>query len=307
MNAIAEFARIRIAPLAAEDDPHAFHVRLLRRNATRLAPALPSPDWIRNMLLDAGATMDEGLFVERERRVVAQRAARAPDAADGFLRWFEDLPSTGPGQGDPLFPWLARHANMEQMRWFLTQEAAGEAGFDDLVALTQVRFPTRAKLEMARNYWDEMGRGNESGMHGPMLAAVVAQLDLRPTPEVTVWESLALANLMVALAANRRYAYHAIGALGVIEMTAPTRVAHVNDGLRRLGVPSSARLYFQLHAGLDIKHSLAWNREVIGPLVAEDPTVAPAIAEGALMRLEAGARCFARYRARFGLAPGVGP
>ena len=49
---------------------------------------------------------------------------------------------------------------MDQMRWFLTQEVAGEAGFDDLAALTQVKMPQQAKLEIARNYWDEMGRGN---------------------------------------------------------------------------------------------------------------------------------------------------
>jgi Iron-containing redox enzyme len=309
MNAIAEFASDKLLRRVADEEPHVFHARLLRRNACRLAPALPSSRWIDDMLLDAGARMDEGRFVERERHAVAARAAAAPTSADAFLHWFENLHSSGPGQGDALFPWLASEADLDEMRWFLTQEAAGEAGFDDLVALTQVRFPTRAKLEMARNYWDEMGRGNESGMHGPMLAAVVSDLDLRPTPDVTVWESLALANLMVALAANRRYAYHAIGALGVIEMTAPTRVGQVNDGLRRLGVPSSARIYFQLHAGLDVKHSLAWNREVIGPLVADNPAVAPAIAEGALMRLEAGARCFARYRAHFGLAcqaPGAG-
>ena len=35
---------------------------------------------------------------------------------------------------------------------------------------------------------------------------------------------------MVALAINRRYAYHAIGALDVIEMTAPGRVSQkVNE------------------------------------------------------------------------------
>jgi len=254
------------------------------------------------MLLDAGAIMDEGRFVERERMLVAMRAARAPRSAAAFLDWFEELRNSGPGQGDALFPWLAAEATMDEMRWFLTQEAAGEAGFDDLVALTQVRFPTRAKLEMARNYWDEMGRGHESGMHGPMLAGVVAELDLNPTPDVTVWESLALANLMVAFAANRRYAYQAVGALGVIEMTAPTRVGLVNDGLKRLGVPPGARMYFQLHAGLDVKHSQAWNREVIGPLVEDNPQVAPAIAEGALLRLEAGARCFARYRAHLVVA-----
>jgi hypothetical protein len=187
------------------------------------------------------------------------------------------------------------------MRWFLAQEAAGEAGFEDLLALTQVRCPVRAKLEMARNYWDEMGRGHERAMHGLMLAAVVRELDLKPSVADTVWEALALCNLMAALASNRRYAYQSIGALGVIEMTAPGRVAQVNDGLKRLGVPETARRYFQLHAGLDIQHSKAWNEEVIYPLVQADPRTARPIAEGALMRLASGARCFRRYRAHFGL------
>src|SRR3546814_3458012 len=43
-------------------------------------------------------------------------------------------------------------------------------------------------------------------------------------------------------------------------------------------------------------HSEAWNREAIGPLVAEDERRARAIAEGALIRLRCGARCFERYR-----------
>jgi hypothetical protein len=34
----------------------------------------------------------------------------------------------------------------------------------------------------------------------------------------------------------------------------------------------------------------------VKPLVDNHPEVAPLIAEGALLRLEAGARCFERYR-----------
>jgi hypothetical protein len=75
----------------------------------------------------------------------------------------------GPGQGDPLFPWLAEEATPRGAALVPEQEAAGEAGFDDLTALTQVKMPTLPKLELARNYWDEMGRGNPKGMHGPML------------------------------------------------------------------------------------------------------------------------------------------
>jgi hypothetical protein len=189
------------------------------------------------------------------------------------------------------------------LKWFLRQEVGGEAGFDDLVALTQVRVPERAKLEMARNYWDEMGRGAARGMHGPMLARLADELALAALDHVpVVWESVALGNLMAGLAANRRYAYHAIGALGVVELTAPGRSAMTNAGLKRCGVAAHVRQYYALHATLDVKHSQAWNAEVLAPLVAANPEVAPAIAEGAWMRLAAGARCFARYRAELGLA-----
>jgi hypothetical protein len=70
--------------------------------------------------------------------------------------------------------------------------------------------------------------------------------------------------------------------------------------LKRLGVPTADRHYFDLHAILDIKHSEAWNKQAIRPLVAANPDVAHPIAEGALMRLTCGARCFERYRRDLG-------
>jgi hypothetical protein len=85
-----------------------------------------------------------------------------------------------PGQQHPLFDWLAQEATLPQMRWFLTQEAAGEAGFEDLLACTQVKLPPQPKLECARNFWDEMGHGKQSAMHGQMLEHMVRELGLRP-------------------------------------------------------------------------------------------------------------------------------
>jgi hypothetical protein len=263
--------------------------------------------WIDDIYVELECRLAEGRFIEGERIGIRQRAAQAPLDADGFMAWFEGLREAGPGQKDALFPWLAKFATQAQMCWFLAQEAAGEAGFEDLVALTQVKLPLRAKLEMARNYWDEMGRGHARAMHGPMLAAMLVELKLAPTIADTCWESLALANLMVGLAANRRYAYQSVGALGVIEMTAPGRVTLVNQGLRRLGAPVSARRYFQVHEGLDVQHSKAWNQEVIHSLVVAHPESTRAIAEGALLRLASGERCFARYRAHFALGAHVQP
>ncbi|HMJ92589.1 MAG TPA: iron-containing redox enzyme family protein [Allosphingosinicella sp.] len=274
-----------------------FQRGLARWNRARLAPAFPTADWHREHERDTRMLRHEGDFIEALRAGVADRAAGVPTDPDGFIAWFEALREDGPGQGDPLFPWLAGQASVEQMRWFLGQEAAGEAGFDDLVAMTQIKLPVRAKLELARNYWDEMGRGNIKGMHGPMLDVLVERLALDTSIDDTVWESLALANAMTAMASCRRYAWHSVGALGAIELTAPGRSAATAAGLRRLGFTPAERRYFDLHATLDIRHSQAWNEEAIRPLVAEDPRRAVAMAEGALIRLGCGARCFERYRA----------
>lgn len=281
-------------------EPARLHQRLSLLNARRFEPRLADGDWRKDLSEFCEAAQLEAAYIEGERENIRELLCDCPDDPDQFLSWFERLRLTGPGQGDPLFPWLAEDATLAQIKWFLTQEIAGEAGFEDLTALTQVRMPTVPKLELARNYWDEMGRGQESGMHGPMLAVLARALSLRPKVETTVWESLALANTMAGLAANRRYAFHSIGALGVIELTAPDRAAAVARGLKRLGVPTRERHYFDLHAVLDVKHSMAWNANVIGPLVEQMPRAYLAIAEGALMRLEAGRRCFERYRGEFG-------
>jgi hypothetical protein len=278
-------------------DAESLHIGLARWNRRRLAVSTPHDTWRAELYDKFRMARLEGDFVEAFRAQIAPHIAYVPTDAAGFIDWFEGLKHAGPGQWDPLFDWLASSADLEQMKWFLTQEAAGEAGFDDLVALTQVKLPARPKLELARNYWDEMGRGHESGMHGPMLDRTVEGLGLTPSIEGTAWQSLCLANLLTAFATTRRYAYQSIGALGVVELTAPTRVALVAEGLARLGVEPALRKYFQLHAQLDVEHSRAWNAEALAPLVEADPACAPFIAEGALMRLICGEQCFETYRA----------
>jgi hypothetical protein len=291
-------ARVHPSPrdAAVYGGSEVLHRRLSAFNRLRLAPASPSVDWTQRLDQEYEMRRVEGHYVDRERRALEGWLEDVPTESDEFVAWFEALRHEGPGQTDPLFPWLAEHASLAEMRWFLTQEVATEAGFEDLVAMTQVKLPNRVKLELARNYWDEMGRGRLSAMHGAMLDTLACALDVDPHAE-PVWESLALGNLMVALAANRRYVYQSIGALGAVELTAPGRAEHVSAGLKRLGVAGKARRYFAVHATLDVRHSHAWNREVLWPLVETHPGCARLIAEGALMRLRAGARCFERYRA----------
>jgi hypothetical protein len=298
----AGFEWLRFAAGLKGPDFARFQRGLAKFNHYRLEPSLPQGCAKDDLHHECRVREAEVAFVEAMRREIAAIVADIPREVDAFIAWFEGLRETGPGQGDPLFPWLASEASTQQMRWFVEQEVAGEAGFDDLLALTQVKMPEQAKLEMARNYWDEMGRGASKGMHGPMLARLAQHLELNPTPETVIPEALALGNMMIALAQHRRYAFHSIGALGVIEMTAPTRAGYVDRGLRRLAIPAKKRHYFALHAVLDVRHSETWNREVLRSLVRENPRCARAIGEGAVLRLWHGARCFERYRERFRLS-----
>ncbi|MES2980152.1 MAG: iron-containing redox enzyme family protein [Pseudomonadota bacterium] len=290
--------------LARLRDQH-FQRGLARFNAARLQPGRPHTGWLAQLQDEASWQRAEGQFIEDLRKAVASRLPTQWFDTDDFMGWFDGLRRTGPGQGHRLFAWLAEEASLSQMCWFLRQEAAGEAGFDDLLAMTQVKLPTRAKLEFARNYWDEMGHGKERAMHGEMLAVMVRTMKLEPAIETTVSESLALANAMLAMASTRRYALLSVGALGVIEMTAPQRVAQVSAGMKRLGLDGRMRAYFDLHAMLDVHHSKAWNSEVIRPLVESDPDCARFIGEGALIRLLCGEQCFERYSLE--LMPGIGP
>ena len=90
-------------------------------------------------------------------------------------------------------------------------------------------------------------------------------------------EALALGNTMIALARNRRYAFHSIGALGVIEMTAPdarrlcrSRVCAGSAIRRRSGIISRCT---RCSTSSIRRTGIA---RCCGPLVFEESRAAPA-------------------------------
>jgi hypothetical protein len=94
---------------------------------------------------------------------------RGADRSGRLHRLVRGLQETAPARAIRSFPWLAEEASLDEMRWFLARKRRARPGSTISSLMTQVKLPARAKLELARNYWDEMGRGNPKGMHGPML------------------------------------------------------------------------------------------------------------------------------------------
>jgi hypothetical protein len=298
IRSLAKLAdRIGDKPLTETIDAHDLHVGLNAFNRARLQPVLPSAEWEHDLPFMRAAEMIEARFLEEERAQTQAQVARMPRDPKGFIEWFVELKESGPGQYDPFFDYLAYDADRSELKYFIKQEFCGEIGFDDLVALTQVRFPEQAKLELARNFWDEQGQGKREDIHGPLYVTMAHEMGVHDTRESELlWETLAVANILTGLACNRRYAWHSLGAMSVLELTSPTRASRVAKGLDRIGASASACRYFELHTVVDVEHWKGWLAEVIVPLLAENPDVAVPLAEGALLRLNSGARLIRKYR-----------
>ena len=229
----------------------------------------------------------EGEWIEAERAALRPWTRDVPRTHAGFVRWFEQLVDDAPGHHATMLDELAERATLDQARWWMRQELVAEAGLDALVALTRLRMPAHPGIAPTA-----------PGVENRRLARIAHALGIDGNADV-VWESLAASNLAVALALNRRYAWQAVGALGVVALTAPLRAERVSLALRRFGL---AAVEVEEDRSREREETQAWIRGVLAPRVEEDTERAPLLAEGALLRLRAAARCARRSRNELGLS-----
>jgi hypothetical protein len=183
-----------------------------------------------------------------------------------------------------VYDWLADDADPEEIRRFLALEGGPDSGFDDLVALCQIGLRGGPKLELARNYWDEMGRGSLDAIHTELHAVLVRAMDLETVaPEDQPVETLSRSLLNPVLATNRLHQPELVGALGLIELQAGPRCRRVVQALERIGADPGSFPFYVEHAETDPWHGKAWLDEVIRPL-ADDPWWAEGMVRGARWR-----------------------
>ena len=223
--------------------------------------------------------------------------------------FLERLPTSGVPGGDavagmrkvaardlvpPVYDWIADEAELDEVRAYLSLEGGPDGGFDDLVALCQVGIEGEAKVELATNYWDEMGRGSLAEVHTELHRRMAAALGLehverREQPVEALERSL----LGSTLATNRALQPELIGALGLLELQAGPRCRRVVKGLRRLGCGEEALAFYEEHAVADPRHGKDWLDHVVGPLAERFPQWGPRIVRGAHWRSIVNGRFFA--------------
>ncbi len=205
-----------------------------------------------------------------------------------FARWYQLAAFSHPLYEHDLYAFLASDATMPQLEWFLKMECAGEAAFDDLVALAQVGTRGEVKMEMASNYWDEMGRGRHQAVHTHLFHQLIDDLHIAaPDAGELPWEVLSGINLMIWSCIHRRNVFRAQGVLGAVELLAPQRCTRVVHGATRLGIRKKTVVYYGAHAIIDIGHAEGWLSHVIEAQVREFPESRLGIAEGLIARADA--------------------
>jgi hypothetical protein len=209
-------------------------------------------------------------------------------STDEYLRWLKAMVSEHPASRHPLYrQYLKDHGDRHDLRLLLAQETNLDPRFDDILAMMQIGRRGVEKMEIAANYWDEMGNGAPDEVHTDLFRRALDSLgvDEQYIRGTFLLEAAISGNLSSCLALSRRHYYKAVGYFGVTEYLAPRRFRCIVEAWRRAGLDEVGIKYHDLHIGVDAGHAAGWFKNVVKPLVAEDPRNGREIALGSMMRL----------------------
>ena len=218
-------------------------------------------------------------FLAREERALGDPALDTlPINPGAYSSWLLKLLETHPASTHDLYEsFLPASATREDLRYFLIQESTIDASTDDFLALVQVGAPLVPKLEMAANYWDEMGNGELSRVHGLLFSRSLAAFQIDPSEGVDEMEAEALAcgNLQIMLSLQRSHFYKAVGYFAAVEYLAPRRFERLMSAWERNGLDYDASEYHRVHITVDVDHARTWLSNVVEPVIAVNPEAAP--------------------------------
>jgi hypothetical protein len=279
----------------AHGDQNAFYQQqLLLSRIYALGLRLPEKETAEGSAVLAGVTrMIEDATIEAEDARVPDRLIdEAPDEPKAFLSWIKDTARRHRAFKHPYYSEFIRNdAGCEDIRSYVIQESVIDSRFDDLLAMMQVGTNGGTKMEIAQNFWDEMGNGDDSQVHTSLFDQIFTVFDISAEDfeEALTAEALLSGNLVYMLCRYRQFFPEAVGFLGMTEWLVPDRFVNVLHAWQRLGLPPSGIAYHRLHVTVDAGHAAGWFRNVVLPH-AGSPFMRRGIARGAIWRLNSSAR-----------------
>lgn len=244
------------------------------------------------VLNELARLLEEATLSREQRQLGEALPADMPEEPDKFLSWLKETARAHRAYKHPYYADFIRHqAGYEDLRAYVIQESVVDARFDDLLALMQVGTAGETKMEIARNFWDEMGNGVPEQVHTHLFNKIFEAFDISEAEleRALTAEALLSGNLAVLLCRYRRHFPEAVGFLGMTEWFAPDRFVQVVHAWERLGLPEAGIAYHKLHITIDSQHAAGWFHNVVVP-AASSEYMRRGIARGALWRLNSSAR-----------------
>lgn len=251
--------------------------------------------------------LERATTTAEDSRIAGDTYENMPQDPRTFPSWLKDIARKHPVYKHPYYvDFIRHHADADDLRTYVIQESLVDSRFDDLLALMQVGSGGAAKMEIAANYWDEMGHGDPEMVHTGLFKKIYEVFDIGEdvTGSMTANDLLA-GNLAVLLCRYRRLFPEAVGFLGMTEWLVPDRFTNVVHAWERLGLPDVGITYHRIHVVIDARHAAGWFRNVMAPS-ATSAAMRRGITRGALWRLNSSARHLDE-RLRRATASGGGP
>jgi hypothetical protein len=244
-------------------------------------------------LPDIRRALESHLLKGELERLPEKELMESPEAPDAYVQWLKTKIKEHPSCEHAFYTeFLDKRANRAELRYFLAQESTLDPRFDDIVALMQVGARSEAKMEMARNYWDEMGNGEDAKVHSALFQKALIELDVNDSylrKNVSL-EAMVTGNVSACVVLDRRYLGMAVGYFGVTEYVPPRRLKYLVKAMTRNHLSSAAIEYHRLHAIIDAHHALGWFNNVVTPALNANPESRHDISRGAFLRLSASLR-----------------
>jgi pyrroloquinoline quinone (PQQ) biosynthesis protein C len=216
----------------------------------------------------------------------------APETGTAYLSWLKGIARRHRVFKHPYYAeFINLKADRDDLRTYVIQESLVDGRFDDFLAMMQVGTVGPTKMEIANNFWDEMGNGKPDEVHTYLFGKIYEVFDIveEELESAMTANDLLSGNLAVLLCRYRQLYPEAVGYLGMTEWLAPDRFKNVVRAWERLGLPDVGIVYHRLHVTIDSRHAAGWFHNVVVPASTSE-YMRRGIARGSLWRLNSSAR-----------------
>ncbi len=244
------------------------------------------------LLHEVTRLLEVAMIASEDRWIEPGTLESAPTVPAEYLSWLKRLARNHRAFKHPYYTeFINRRAQREDLRTYVIQESLVDGRFDDFLALMQVGTSGPAKMEIANNFWDEMGNGNPESVHTHLFSKIYEVFDVRQEEleDALSASDLLSGNLAVLLCRYRHMYPESVGYLGMTEWLAPDRFRNVIRAWERLGLPDVGITYHRLHVTVDSQHAAGWFHNVVLPAARSD-YMRRGIARGALWRVNSSSR-----------------